>query len=170
MSPDQRLIKASDIGDVALARQAISDGADIDTLSYGWTALTRAARSGSLLLVQLLIKSGADVNLESSDVSPLIMAACNGEVETVDYLLKCGADPNIISQVSKNSGLTCMIEPYLEIVKLLVKYGANIDHINAVGDTIMSLALDSDHDELIDFLTTYNMRRHPLYSGILTTL
>jgi ankyrin repeat protein len=40
----------------------------------------------------------------------------------------------------------------LEVVKLLVGAGANVSKTDAMGRTALSLALESEHHDIVDFL------------------
>ena len=76
-------------GDTAAVSALIAKGADVNARnSYGWTALSHAARIGNAELVKLLLVHGADVNThDQSGWTPLMRAAMKGHTETVRVLL-----------------------------------------------------------------------------------
>ena len=84
-------------------------------------------------MVQLLLKAGADANKTVvGDPTPLLHAVQYGLLEVVQILLDAGANPNIADK----EGYTPLYEaivyfPFecsLEIIKLLLKNGAKVDH------------------------------------------
>ncbi|HEU4386830.1 MAG TPA: ankyrin repeat domain-containing protein [Blastocatellia bacterium] len=92
-TPDQLLLSAARNGDASGIRQALSQGADINTRGeYGDTALNLAAQNGSVEAVDLLLKAGADVeNLGGADMTPLMNSATGGHLNVVAMLLDNGA-------------------------------------------------------------------------------
>jgi ankyrin repeat protein len=115
-------------------------GADVKELledeDYG-NALIAAAAQGRKQVVKLLVESGADVNAEvnATSGSALLAAVSHGNPEVLELLLDAKADPN--SQVTtwtngiyKNQGnalITAINLRHKESMKLLVKYGADIN-------------------------------------------
>lgn len=124
MTPESRkLFGAASEDDVAAAREALQEGADIDAVdSHGhWTALGLAADSGSMSVARFLIDRGADVNKEC----PLYYAAQKGRTEMARMLLAAGADPNEyrIEKVP-TPPLAAARGGYLETLRLLMNHGA----------------------------------------------
>src|SRR5262245_35141153 len=65
VSPNERLLEAAGKGDVAAARKALDDGADVDADNgRGGTPLYHAAEQGRAGVARLLIERGADVNVK----------------------------------------------------------------------------------------------------------
>ena len=81
------------------------------------------AANGDLEMLEYLITNGINISDEILGES-LCLAADHGHYKIVDYLINIlGVDVNI-----SNTRALCnaVINNHLEIVKLLVKYGANI--------------------------------------------
>lgn len=94
----QRLSGAAFAGDVAVMKQALTDGADPNTKDpqSGNTLLTTAALMGHTEIVTLLLEHGADVNSRNRDEgTALHIAAFFGRTETVKLLLEKGADTTL---------------------------------------------------------------------------
>ncbi|CAI0457536.1 unnamed protein product [Linum tenue] len=109
-------------GNVALVRNLLSVGADVNQKLFRGFATTAAVREGHLQILEILLKSGAsqpaceEALLEASchqgrarlaealmgsdlirphvAVHALVTASCRGFVDVVDTLMKCGVDFN----------------------------------------------------------------------------
>lgn len=113
--------------------------------------LFRAARKGDAAAVKELLGKGADVNYRGrmpgmSDITPLMIAASEGYVEVVRQLLGAGADVHLTDQsiARGGGGLTalsyaCLAER-VEAARLLLEAGANPNHRQKNGSTILDMA------------------------------
>ena len=116
----------------------------------GMSALHYAAREGLIAAVQALVESGANVNKTSpvDKSTALVIAIINGHYDVAKYLVERGADPNIETidglgalyatiesrwapvawtptAFTSASGITQQHVNYLDLMKLLLKHGAN---------------------------------------------
>ena len=94
---DRALFDAAKEGNIEAVKQALNDGADVDSKDEaGETSLNVTARKGHTGIAELLIAKGADVNAKEKmlDEAPLHLAARYGHSETVELLLAKGADVN----------------------------------------------------------------------------
>ncbi|KAI1414135.1 ankyrin [Hypoxylon sp. FL1857] len=128
-------------GMVELIRELIHSGANIhNSLAGTHYPLIRASARHLISIVELLQASGSDVNQEDDNgLFPLLAAISDANMDraddlftTVKYLLDHGADPNKANKF----GQTVLMEIcrsyewiplQLEMVKLLVGYGADIN-------------------------------------------
>ena len=79
-------------GDIEAVKQAIADGADVNTMGdEGETPLHQAALGGHKKVAELLIAKGADLNAKSYGETPLDLAIRLGQTETADLLRKTAA-------------------------------------------------------------------------------
>jgi ankyrin repeat protein len=100
---ESALMMAALKGHLALARQLIERGADVN--KPGWTPLHYASTAGHVQLIELLLENHAYIDAESPNGStPLMMAALYGTPAAVKLLLDEGADPGIRNQL----GLTAI--------------------------------------------------------------
>jgi len=112
----------------------------------GMTPLLYAARHGYTEIVDLLLQQGADIQLsEANNISPLLMAVENNQVETATLLIAQGADLdqqdwygrsplweaiNVRNLYIHNDLFDNFVNnrnELLELIKLLVEKGANIN-------------------------------------------
>lgn len=140
------------------------------------TPLMFAVYKSDLKMVKLLVKKGADINRkgiishgdfsEFSYGSCLTVAAGENKIEILKYLLSQGANIDeeeaIINgeseYVDKGSELAwtplqwALIKGNIDIVKYLVRKGADVNKFGIHDKSILALAYDCNNQELIDFL------------------
>jgi len=120
----------------------------------GETALHIVARSGNnvVRIIKILTKAGIDVNAVSSSGETALHLAieyakiesfkCKDKINNVLFLIENGADVNIKKEEDGNYPLHLAIKNgNVEIVKLLLKAGANINAKNKIGHTPFSAAV-----------------------------
>ncbi|GMH06830.1 hypothetical protein Nepgr_008670 [Nepenthes gracilis] len=120
------LFLAAHVGNVALVRRLLSNGADVNQKLFRGFATTAAVREGHLEILEILLKAGAsqpaceEALLEASchgragfvellmgsdlirphvSVHALVTACCRGFKDVVDALLRCGLDANSVDRV-----------------------------------------------------------------------
>ena len=126
------LSAAVSAGHVALARQLIELGADVDADR----PLMEACGSGNRQIVDLLLEAGADVNIKCpvSDEgdpgeTPIMAAAMFGQREIVEELLQQGARPDARTRRGR-SALSMVLELRdvdLEMARFLLDAGCPVD-------------------------------------------
>jgi ankyrin repeat protein len=96
---NQALIKAASLGQVAMVKDLLKKGADIqwrDPSSYGKTPLVKAILGGRLEVVKVLLENGADINYpDGSGRYPVYFCCISSNVEMLKYLLAQGGDKDI---------------------------------------------------------------------------
>lgn len=95
----RRLFVALRDNDLAGAKQAIEDGADVNRVCPSEsTPLMWTLRDGSGEFTELLLKAGADPNKAAANHAPLTDAARGGNLELVKRLIAAGADIHAVRQ------------------------------------------------------------------------
>ncbi|KAI0155026.1 ankyrin repeat protein [Xylariaceae sp. FL1272] len=123
-----------------IVRKLIEYGADVNASggnNGSLNALSQACVKGNLAVVELLVESGAEINAPVKRYhgrTALQAAAEAGQLAVVRYLLDAGAEIN--APAAATGGLTALAaaasgdpasEEHMQIVKLLVEKGANVD-------------------------------------------
>ena len=117
-------------GDLALARDYLNRGMNVDATYGGYTTLYRTIHkrheTGYLDWLKLLLDAGADPNHSqgegASALVPLCLAVGHNIFGAAQLLLQYGADPN----VHKGNCLhISTINPRVEMLQLLLDYGAD---------------------------------------------
>jgi uncharacterized protein len=140
----------------------ISNGAEVNLKdSEGKTALLWAS-SNSLPNSKILVANGAKINEAANDgMTPFLEASLgvsSGKVtiEMLDLLRKNGANINAALQRKSAMGWTALhyaaINGDVELVKYLIKYGANVIKATGDGSTPLYLAQLGKHEEIIKLL------------------
>jgi ankyrin repeat protein len=114
------------------------------------TALHQAASQGAIKMMELLLANRADVNAASnSGYMPLHGAVSYGNMDTkklkVEILLKSGANVNAKTSSDGETPLHKAISRGdIEIVKLLLNYGADVNAKSKYGVTALHFARNSN--------------------------
>jgi ankyrin repeat protein len=135
----------------SLLKQGVScDAADPD----GHTALMFAAFNGHSEIVLFLLESGAEINkVDQLGRTALLYGSTGPFPETVKILLDRGADPNRVDSLEHFSPLMhAAAEGHLEVVKLLIAYGAERSLKDVDGDNAASFAEQSGHTHVAEYL------------------
>lgn len=126
-------------GPSKVSKVLINAGADVNAKdNEGKTALMYSAYNGTKVSVDLLIKNKANVNAKDNDGDTALLYAIRAYISE-------GFD---LSDPFGDGGAFCTIEEYendysadnLELIKLLINNGANVNIKNKSGQTPLSLS------------------------------
>lgn len=140
----------------------IREGAKLNLQdSEGKTALLWAA-SNSLPNAKILVANGANVNITANDgMTPFIQASLgvsSGKVpiEMCELLRKNGANVNAALTRKNATGWTAIhyatVNGDIDLVKYLIKHGANINKATSEGSSPLYLAKLGGHDDVVKIL------------------
>jgi len=126
-------------GDRAGLRKLIKAGAPVTSRNaQRATALLLAVRQRDVEAVRLLVQAGADVNAQDNiKDSPFLLAGALGDVAILKLLIaaKPGPDFTRVNRYGGSALIPACERGHVEAVKLLIKAGVPIDHVNRLGWT-----------------------------------
>jgi len=135
-------------GHVYIVHILLKHGADVNAKDCNQnTALQVAADWGYCDIIEMLLLCGANINHRNKKgYTALSIAVRNNHIGAVKLLLQMGASVHIpneclefpIHMIYINSLIGKKRKVMLEILELLIRYGANINAINKLGQTILS--------------------------------
>lgn len=162
-TPNEILIAAAMGNEVAALEKALADGAFVDVRSsINRTPLIYAAQSGHIESMKVLIKHGANINaIDKFGQTALRVAAWGRYVEAVSILLESKANVNeknekadtIIMQFVTSRPNGKWAKEYLRIAELLIRAGANIYEVSEDGSSLLVLASQNGHADLVNLLS-----------------
>ncbi|MCP4451593.1 MAG: hypothetical protein GY809_09045 [Planctomycetes bacterium] len=121
------LMAASVLGFDPIVDFLIVNGADVHAkIDLGLNSLMSAAMHGHAATVRKLLDYGADINAQADSLDALLMATYKGSTDTVKVLLEYAINRDIPLSSVDTALIDAARRGYLEIVVLLLKYGANI--------------------------------------------
>jgi ankyrin repeat protein len=159
---------ASIFGLIDMMRWLLNHGADVNARQDDrWTPLHLATYNTQLEAVQVLLDHNVDVDLLNEvGRTPLCVALLFGDlspggktIDIVRQLLEHGADPNARNlstplHVASSRG-------QLEVSRLLLSHGANVDEKDEEGRTPLQVALSEGHIEIVKLLSDHGAQPGP---------
>lgn len=149
------LIAATEIGNRFIVETLLDNGACIKAKDdEKETLLWIATRNGHPTVVELLLKRGATKYIEVGlGFSPLIMAVKNNILEIVECLLDNGASTKSTGPGIHQTALMIACSwGSVDIVKTLLKHGANIESTDIVGENSLLVAVKMKNFDVVKCL------------------
>ncbi len=142
-------------GDMEKVSASMEAGTDVNAMDAdGRTALMFAAFNGHSEIVLMLLDKGAVLDRrDQMGRTALLYAATGPFPETVSILLDRGSEPNVVDSDEHFSPLMhAAAEGNLDVVKVLLKAGADLTLMDVDGDDASSFARQSGHMEVVQLL------------------
>jgi ankyrin repeat protein len=142
-------------GKTSVVARLVQEGADPCLGDdKGWNALHMACHKGRSKFLEMLFDAGVSVNEPTKTGWTALHLAVSsiwnrGSEDVVQKLLEHGADPNTKNPVSGATPLAGAMSMFgnLTQVKLLIKYGADLNAVTKWPDSDKKRTVDSDSDE-----------------------
>lgn len=157
------MVAAAGSNQVETLKYSLANGAIIDNVYNGFTALEMSCLHGNVEAIKFLLDHGANENGKNGEGRPLITAVEFGNIDSVEYLLKKGANLNA-SAIVRSSNKTelkgesalmgAIMSGDLDIIKLLVENGANFEYQNEISnkDTAIIWAAGRGSRHIMEYL------------------
>jgi len=152
---DRGLLRAAEKGSVVKMREALEDGACINTRDRnGYTPLHLAAGNNHARAVKMLLEKGADVEPPHvRDVSPLHMAVKgSGDAQVCELLIDGGAAVDTADTAYSAILTDTLLKKRYDILQYLISRGADPDYSREYGSTAMMAAAMLDDIQGLDIL------------------
>ena len=162
---DRALIEATHRNDIEAARRLIAAGANVNAQDDNHdSAFLLAGAEGRLEILKLTLQAGADLRSTNRYGGTALIPACHhGHVETVRELLKTNIDVNHVNRLGWTALLEVVIlgdasPTYIEITRLLLAHGANINLPDNQGVTPLGHARQRGQREIASLLEAAGAR------------
>jgi len=152
---EQALMEMAYNGKLSEVQQLVSAGVSVNAQDAELrTPLMWAAFNGHTAVVGFLLEKGAKVDAKDRNGRTALMYASSGPFkDTVELLLKKGADVDLQGTLEGFTALmTAAAEGQLEVVRLILAYGANPELKDVDGDTALSFAEQKGHSAVVKVL------------------
>jgi ankyrin repeat protein len=149
---ENALMKAARRNFPKVVKLLCNSGADLEKSdSKGNTALQYAAYEGSLDVVKLLLEYGANIETRNNlNWSSLMQAVLMGHLDVVELLLENKCEVNVIGlERGETEAILAADLNRLEIMKLLIKFGANIGKTDKDGNNVLNYAKKRENQQMI---------------------
>jgi ankyrin repeat protein len=117
--------------------------------------LKDALKAKDTVLALSLIAKGADPNAKDDQGATLLMSACHfPDIPIASFLLRHGAKPDEPRSAKGRTALmvACAYWCGMDMVKLLVAYGADVNAAALDGTTPLMLAAMNEKQDVVDYL------------------
>lgn len=142
-------------GDLALVKEKVDGGADINDKGNGYftsTPLIDASHLAKLEIVKYLVEKGANINAKGIyGQTALHLAVSSGEIEKVKYLIEKGANINAKDKYGQNVLHSTSTHSEVNIIKYLLAKGMDVDAKDSSGQTTLHKAALHGNINVIQF-------------------
>ena len=157
-------------------KNALKNGADINSSLHGHTPLVTAIASGNQNIIDFLIRHGADPLKKSQDgMTPLIKAACSPHLSILkDFLKKYSCDPNAADCRRMTALAWAVCDQKFDNAEYLLSEHFDPDTRDNEGRTPLHYAAESGNIKLLELLLEHQadiqVKNHDSETPLLTAI
>ncbi len=121
--------------------------------------LIAASKNGDVQTAHQILSQNPQLNVNAKSTSKdgntaLIWAAKNGSRQIVEELLAQHADINITNNAGQTPCLLAAASNHLDVLKLLIHHGANVNQADQQGYRALMKAVENDNQDTVEYLIT----------------
>lgn len=152
-----RYIKDQKLRDLTI-KYLLANGVEVINASVNYSQqeiddmLINYAKEGDSLGVRAQLNLGANINAQSDDGWSALLEAVVNDISLVEFLLEKGADPNIASELGYTPLMRAAGIGNIDVVKLLIKYKADLTKVDNYGQTAYIIALKQGFTSIASIL------------------
>lgn len=152
-SQSTKLIRAAEDGNIDAFNKVTSIASINQRDEQGYTPLMAASLKGHKDIVEILLSKGANPNLKNNQLNTALHFALYGKHPRIATVL-INNNAEITANMSDITPLHQAAKAgYIEVVKQIIEKGGNVNQKSKItGETPFLNALESNNDELIDYL------------------
>lgn len=143
-------------GDLEMSKLLFANGAKVNSDNYGLDALSPTCVNGHTEVVKWLIENGAD--LSRMTISSMIGDAevRTSHTDIANILLDNGVKVDAVNYYTGETALfDCIAWGRLDMVKVLLEHGADVNSRSTKGDTPLSVALKAGKAAIAELLRAH---------------
>jgi len=163
MGGDCVITLAATFGNATVLQRLITAAADLElTGRDDLPPLLEAVPRGHTACVNILLRAAANPNIrDTHDSTALHLAAINGIVPVIPALLSAGAHIDACNADGNTALILAVLGNHpghpARIVQLLLEARADAEHRNNKGETVHSLAIERNADDILQILNSRNI-------------
>ena len=143
-------------GNFKTVKLLVEKGANVNAKYEGANPLYFAAMNSHNKVIKYLIEKGSEVNILFDRIYPILFHPCKEcQKETIEILMKNKADANIImgnltmaGLVAFNENKNCSLKKKEETLRMMIKYGADINIIAPPGINALDMAIMQNNADI----------------------
>lgn len=145
-----------------LVELLLANDADANTKNkQQWTPFFVAAQKGYTEIAEILVKYEADFEyIHPNGLSVLLLTTMKGaqnyqeQLEILELILDYGQNPDVRNKNDRSALMNAALNGKIEIVKLLIKYGANVHAVNPKEKywTAIDYAKGNENKSIVSYL------------------
>ncbi|XP_044762829.1 uncharacterized protein LOC123319871 [Coccinella septempunctata] len=155
---------ACETGREEIVKVLIKNGADVNVTDHenNFAPINYLAKDGFTDILKIFLENGADVNVTTKDgLTPLLYAVEGRHLEIVDLLMQQdGIEVNRSNILRMTPLHGASMNGDVEIVRLLIMKGADLDCRNLEGMTPLHFACKHGHEAVVDLLIEHGVSIH----------